>query len=69
MEKDRKRKHLAVATRITTTQPPSPTITSFVPMAVDPNAMEVEATQTREEFLSKIWGKCFGYGSNTYQKR
>jgi hypothetical protein len=49
---------------------PTPTrSTPFVPPAADPTAMEVDATHTREEFIRRMKGKCFGCGSVAHNKR
>lgn len=68
MEKDREKKRLGVITRITTTQTP-PHTTPFTPPATDPILMEVDATQTQEEFMSQMRGRCFGCGSTTHTKK
>ena len=35
----------------------------------DPNAMEVDATRTREEFNRLMRGKCYGCGSDAHVKK
>ena len=44
-------------------------ITPFAPAARDPNAMEVDATRTREEFNRLMRGKCYGCGSDAHVKK
>jgi hypothetical protein len=66
-ERDRERKSSGVITGITTAQTPS--MTPFVPPVADPAPMEVDATRTREEWLSQMHGRCFSCGSTTHAKR
>ena len=43
--------------------------TPFVAPIVEPNAMEIDATRTREEFVRRMRGKCFGCGSVAHAKK
>ena len=43
--------------------------TSFAAPPRDPNAMEVDATRTREEFNRLMRGKCYGCGSSAHVKK
>jgi hypothetical protein len=67
-ERDRERKRSGVATGTTATQSPLPS-TPFVSSTVEPNAMDVDATHTRDEFMRRMRGKCFGCGSSVHSKR
>ena len=69
-ERDRERKRSGVATGTTTTtlQVPPPNA-PFVAPAADSNAMEVDATRTREEFMRRMRGRCFGCGSTVHAKK
>ena len=44
-------------------------VTPFTPAARDPNAMEVDATRTRDEFNRLMRGKCYGCGSEAHVKK
>lgn len=49
---------------------PAPIARAPVPVTpFDPNAMQIDATQTREAFLQRMTGRCFGCGSTSHQKR
>jgi hypothetical protein len=67
-ERDRERKHSGAATGTTSSQPPLPNI-PFTTPAADLNAMEVDATHTRNEFMCRMHGKCFGCGSMVHTKK
>lgn len=43
--------------------------TPFTPAARDPNAMDVDATRTREDFNRFMRGKCYGCGSEAHVKK
>ena len=43
--------------------------TPFTPAARDPNAMDVDATRTREEFNRLMRGKCYGCSSEAHVKK
>ena len=38
-------------------------------LARDPNAMDIDATRTREDFLKHMSGKCFACGGTNHSKR
>jgi hypothetical protein len=67
-ERDREKRRVGTATRITTSQSPLPN-PPFATPASDPNAMDVDATHTHEEFMRKMHGKCFGCGSSLHTKK
>lgn len=67
-ERDRERKRTGIITGMTATQGPQAT-TPFAPPVADTVPMEVDATRTREEFLSRMRGKCFGCGSTNHAKK
>ncbi|EJF60226.1 hypothetical protein DICSQDRAFT_63244 [Dichomitus squalens LYAD-421 SS1] len=43
--------------------------TPFTPPTRDPNAMDIDATHTREEFNRLMRGKCYGCGSTAHVKK
>lgn len=47
----------------------TPHATPFTPPARDPNAMEIDATRTRDEFNRLMRGKCYGCGSTAHVKK
>lgn len=47
----------------------APHTTPFTPPARDPNAMEIDATRTRDEFNRLMRGKCYGCGSTEHVKK
>jgi hypothetical protein len=53
---------------MTTTHGP-PAATPFATPVADTTPMEVDATHTREEFMSRMHGKCFGCGSSAHAKK
>lgn len=67
-ERDREKKRSGVLTGVTTTQTP-PATTPFVSPVAEPTAMEVDATRTREEWMSRMRGRCFGCGSTAHTKK
>lgn len=67
-ERDRERKRSGVTTGITATPASAPN-TLFVAPASEPAAMDVDATHTREEFMRRMRGKCFGCGSSVHAKK
>ena len=67
-EKERERRHTGVPTEVMAVLTARPSI-PFVSPAAASNAMEVDATHTREEFVCRMRGKCFGCGSVAHNKR
>jgi hypothetical protein len=67
-KRDREKKCVGTSTGITTSRTPLPN-PPFAAPASDPNAMDVDATHTREEFMRKMRGKCFGCGSSLHTKK
>ena len=68
-ERDREKKRSGAATGTTTMQPPSVSNPPFATPSADPNAMELDATCTREEFLRRMRGRCFGCGSTVHARK
>lgn len=62
-EKAREQGKFAPTPKYTTTTPATPFVTK------DPNAMDIDASHTRESFLKSMTGKCFGCGSTAHSKR
>ena len=67
-ERDREKRRSGVATGTTTTQTSLPNA-PFVSPSTEPAAMDVDATRTRDEFLRRMRGKCFGCGSTVHTKK
>ncbi|EJF60333.1 hypothetical protein DICSQDRAFT_137645 [Dichomitus squalens LYAD-421 SS1] len=66
-ERDRQRGRTATTTA---TKPAVPLHTTpFMPPTRDPNAMDIDATRTREEFNRLMRGKCYGCGSMAHVKK
>jgi hypothetical protein len=69
-ERDRKRKCSGIVTGITATPARAPFLNApFVSPASEPAAMDVDTTCTRDEFLLKMRGRCFGCGSGTHARK
>ncbi|EJF55435.1 hypothetical protein DICSQDRAFT_73994 [Dichomitus squalens LYAD-421 SS1] len=67
-ERDRQRGRTTTTT--TTVKPTAPLHTTpFAPPSRDPNAMDIDATRTREEFNRLMRGKCYGCGSTAHVKK
>jgi hypothetical protein len=66
-ERERERKRSGFATGTVTVRAPL-TSSPFVPPAAGPVAMDVDATRTRDEFMRRMHGKCFGCGSTMHTK-
>ncbi|EEB88902.1 hypothetical protein MPER_13073 [Moniliophthora perniciosa FA553] len=49
-------------------RPSAPSIAPFAPPARDPNAMEVDATKSRLDWIRAMTGKCYGCGSTQHTK-
>ena len=67
-EREREKRRSVLNTG-TTTVPQSQANNPLLAPVVDPVVMDVDATRTREEFLRRMRGKCFGCGSTTHTKR
>ena len=67
-EKDREKKRSGTVTGTTTT--PTPLLNNpFAAPAAEPVAMDVDATWTRDEFMRRMHGRCFGCGSAVHSKK
>jgi len=67
-EKEQEKRRAGVSTEAVTAPTVCPSV-PFIPPAAPSNAMEVDATHTREEFVCRMRGKCFGCGSIAHNKR
>jgi hypothetical protein len=67
-ERDRERMRSGVATGTTATQTPLPS-NLFISPVMESTAMDVDATHTRDEFLRRMRGKCFGCGSAVHARK
>lgn len=67
-ERERERKRTGITTGTATTQLPLSN-SPFLPPARGPAPMDVDATRTRDEFLRRMQGRCFGCGSTAHTKR
>ena len=67
-EREREKRRSVLNTGTTTVPQPQMNNPSLTPVA-DPNVMDVDATRTKEEFLRRMRGKCFGCGSATHTKK
>jgi Retrotransposon gag protein len=67
-ERDRERRRSGVATGTTATQTPLPS-NPFISPVTELTAMDVDATHTRDEFLRRMRGKCFGCGSAVHARK
>jgi hypothetical protein len=67
-EKEHERRRTGASTGTTTTPAPV-TAKPFAAPTADPTVMDIDATQTRENFLRQMKGKCFGCGSTTHTQR
>ena len=67
-ERDREKRRSGITTSTTTLPTPPPT-TPFTAPLTDPNAMDIDATRTREEFMRRMRGKCFGCRSTVHAKK
>jgi hypothetical protein len=67
-ERDREKKCSGVSTGTTSTQSSLPTA-PFVSPTTEPVAMDLDATRTREEFLRRMRGRCFGCGSTAHARK
>ena len=67
-KRDREKKRSGVGTRMTSTQN-LPSNSPFVSLAAEPTAMDVDATRTRNEFMRRMHGKCFGCRSATHSRK
>ncbi|KAH9986440.1 hypothetical protein BJV77DRAFT_1061805 [Russula vinacea] len=67
-EKERERRRGGMNSGTTLT-PDLAASNPFMPMSSDPVKMEVDATRTREEFLRRMRGRCFGCGSTAHTKK
>ena len=66
-EKDREEKRSGVPRSVVM---PTPVRSApFVPPSAESTAMEVDATHTREEFIRRMKGKCFGCGSTVHARK
>jgi hypothetical protein len=68
-EKERERPRSGVTTGAPTTRVPPPAPTFTTTSATDPNMMNVDATHTRDEYLRRMRGRCFGCGSLGHNKK
>ena len=67
-EKEREKRRNVLNTG--TTNMPQPLMnTPFLTPGTDPAVMDVDATRTKEEFLRRMKGKCFGCGSSTHTRK
>ncbi|EJF56768.1 hypothetical protein DICSQDRAFT_70917, partial [Dichomitus squalens LYAD-421 SS1] len=67
---ERERQRGRTTTTTTATKPAVPLHTTpFTPPARDPNAMDINATRTREEFNRLMRGKCYSCGSTVHVKK
>jgi Retrotransposon gag protein len=67
-EKEREKRRSELNTGTTTVSQPLSNKPFLAPTA-DPTAMDVDAMHTREEFLRRMRGKCFGCGSTTHTRK
>jgi len=67
-ERDRERRRTGPTTPGATGQPVT-TTAPFTTPERDPNSMDVDATRTKETFLKKMRGRCFGCGSTIHAKK
>jgi hypothetical protein len=68
-EREKERPRAGTSTGATTARFPAPTPTFTTVPSSDPNIMDVDATRTREEYLKRMRGRCFGCGSPNHNKR
>jgi hypothetical protein len=69
-EQDRERKRSGATTGITTMPTRAPFLNiPFVSPTSEPTVMDVDATHTREEFLHRMCGKCYGCRSETHTQK
>jgi hypothetical protein len=68
-EKERERPRPGVTTGAPSTRAPPPAPTFTTTSAADPNVMDVDATRTRDEYMRRMRGRCFGCGSLGHNKR
>ncbi|EJF55521.1 hypothetical protein DICSQDRAFT_17170, partial [Dichomitus squalens LYAD-421 SS1] len=67
---EQERQRGCTTTTTTVTKPAIPLHTTpFTPPARDPNAMDINATCTREEFNRLMRSKCYGCGSTAHVKK
>ena len=67
-EKEREKRRSELNTGTTTVSQPLAN-KPFLAPAADPIAMDVDAMRTKEEFLRRMRGKCFGCGSTTHARK
>jgi len=68
-EREHERPRSGVTTGAPTTRVPPPAPTFTTTSAADPNMMNVDATHTRDEYLRRMRGRCFGCGSLGHNKK